>query len=643
MKNNKHKRTSTRLIAMLLSFIIIITLPGCELEPSNELEAGNDQEVAETSHPDDQSVVPADNVEDLPNATHEESTDIAGEELTLDEVQKNSIAMLNYLAVLSREINESKNSRLFLEEAYDSLINNTNPDKVNELTESHMSSLLDIIERYRMISVKRDRLQYIYDQNKAKALKESMPNPVALLSAVSSFDIKKLAASVAYMAVDSYSSYKSYNAEIDLQYMKDGWELDDEEAANLHDSRKRAFTFMIEIVREDNLPGELALNETSVKNFVECQNKTNNFEKTQFLESEKETYEAFGLYWLELANCYYEGGDYGKCLSAIRTYENLQADIFRKDYYFAQAIPNAIVAASEVYDEKQYIAEAERLLQLLCENTERDEWALRCFAAQTYIDLFNRTNNTNFLKKAYDLTLNNVTELIGEQRKQNETYLSEVQEVALPHPDVKSLKGEEKKTAKEENASAKEYNKALHKQRKTELAPVYEPLVLNLDILFAIADKLEISDSEKVKIDGILRGDDHIAFLSEQLENKYSFSPKKIGIEASFEKDTLTLPAACLSVNSTIVVSVTEAGKTTKYTDWTIKKVDRPTTDFDSFTATFESKKISDQAWSEKSVVEIEIIENSGSDNVSQNVVFNVCKYIHLPIISDIVQFEQVS
>ena len=218
MKNNKHKRTSTRLIAMLLSFIII-TLPGCELEPGNELEAGNDQEVAETSHPDDQSVVPTDNVEDLPNATHEESTDIAGEELTLDEVQKNSIAMLNYLAVLSREINESKNSRLFLEEAYDSLINNTNPDKVNELTESHMSSLLDIIERYRMISVKRDRLQYIYDQNKAKALKESMPNPVALLSAVSSFDIKKLAASVAYMAVDSYSSYKSYNAEIDLQYM----------------------------------------------------------------------------------------------------------------------------------------------------------------------------------------------------------------------------------------------------------------------------------------------------------------------------------------------------------------------------------------------------------------------------------------
>ena len=48
------------------------------------------------------------------------------------------------------------------------------PEKVNETTESHLSSLLDIIEKYRMITVKRDRLQYIYDQNKAKALKEAM-------------------------------------------------------------------------------------------------------------------------------------------------------------------------------------------------------------------------------------------------------------------------------------------------------------------------------------------------------------------------------------------------------------------------------------------------------------------------------------
>lgn len=42
----------------------------------------------------------------------------------LSDLQSNSITMLNYLSALTMEINVSKQSRLFLEEAYSSLINN---------------------------------------------------------------------------------------------------------------------------------------------------------------------------------------------------------------------------------------------------------------------------------------------------------------------------------------------------------------------------------------------------------------------------------------------------------------------------------------------------------------------------------------
>ena len=45
----------------------------------------------------------------------------------LDETQRNSISMLNHLAVLTQEINASQNSRMYLEEAYSMLINNTFP------------------------------------------------------------------------------------------------------------------------------------------------------------------------------------------------------------------------------------------------------------------------------------------------------------------------------------------------------------------------------------------------------------------------------------------------------------------------------------------------------------------------------------
>ena len=178
---------------------------------------------------------------------------IVEEEEELDEAQKNSIAMLNYLAFLAQQVNLSKNSRMFLEEAYASLIINTNPEKVNELTESHLSSLLDIIEKYRMINVKRERLQYLYNQNKAQAIREAMPNPIALLSATNARNLKQLAASAIYMAVDSVNSYQAYNDELESEFLQEGWTLDDDEADNLHDNRKRAFMYMLQIIREENL------------------------------------------------------------------------------------------------------------------------------------------------------------------------------------------------------------------------------------------------------------------------------------------------------------------------------------------------------------------------------------------------------
>lgn len=453
------------------------------------------------------------------------------EEEELNEVQKNSIAMLNYLAVLSKEIDASKNSRMFLEEAYASLINNTNPQKVNELTESHLSSMLDIIEKYRMISVKRERLQYIYNQNKAKRLKEAIPNPIGLLSTVNSFDLKRLAASAIYMAVDSYSSYQTYITENEQEFLQDGWVLDDEEAENLHESRKRAFMFMLEIVREDDLPGELALNESAVEKFVSWKNKTNNYQKIQFFESEKETYQAFGNYWLILADCYYESGDYEKCLEAMDKYEKLQANIFRKDYYFAQTLPKAIVAASEIYSDEEYISLAEKYLELMITNTESDDWSLRYFVAEIYLDLYAKTRNQIYIEKAYEIVLNNVNNLVAEQLAMNTVYLEDVKEVTIPED-----------ATKDEKKQIKEYNKFLKEQRKVELPPVYEPLVLNCDLLFALAGKLDINKDEKDQIEGILHESGEALFLSEALENQYTFSSDAMVFEAKFDKDMLVIP-----------------------------------------------------------------------------------------------------
>ena len=562
--------------------------------------------------------------------------------MALDEAQKNSIAMLNFLAVLSQEINSSKNSRMFLEEAYAALINNTNPEGVNELTESHLASLLDIIEKYRMITVKRDRLQYIYEQNKAKALKEAMPNPIALLSAVNSFDFKRLAASVIYMAVDSYSSYKAYNADLDLQYLQDGWELDDEEAENVHENRKRAFMFMIDIVREEHLPGKLALNESSVEEYVNWKNETNTYQKIQFFESQKSTYEAFGDYWLTLASCYYEHEDYKKCLECFDTYEELQADIFRKDYNLAKALPLAIVAAKEVYSKEEYVPVAERYLATLVENTENAEWSLKYFAAQMYMDLYAQTKNDNYLKSAYDLVINNVNYLVAEQKALNKEYMDPVKEVSLPADPSKDASKEESDSIKDEKKKIKEYNKALNERRKVELPPVYEPLVLNCDLLFGLAEEMQIPASERTKIEGILHQGGSALFYTKPVDNLYTFSPDEVAIDAGFDKDSLTMPVTCLSEKSFVRVTVTEGGQDSVYEDWQVKKVDRKSEDVDSFVVTLTSKACGKQSWSADSTVKVEIFDEEGSDRSPLAINFKVSSYKKIAVMPATVKFEQV-
>ena len=221
---------------------------------------------------------------------------VYAEEPELTSEQQNALAMLNYITVLTQEINASKNSRVYMEEAYSTLINNTYPNAVDSRTLNQMTGLLDTMENYRMVNVKRERLQYVYEQSQAQAIRAAIPNPLGLISTVHSFNPAKLVASIVYMAIDSYASYTAYTAAAEQQFLKDGWALDDEEAKVLHESRKGTFSYMVKMVNDNNLPGDLTLTEDTVSEFVRYKNNSNLVSRIQFLESNKRTYQPYGGY-----------------------------------------------------------------------------------------------------------------------------------------------------------------------------------------------------------------------------------------------------------------------------------------------------------------------------------------------------------
>lgn len=405
------------------------------------------------------------------------------------------------------------------------------------------------------------------------------------------------------MAIDSITSYTTYTSETELQFLKDGWALDDEEASVLHESRKSTFAYIINIVGEYDLPGDLTLTENSVEEFVKWKNNDNVVSRIQFLESNQTAYQSYGGYWLLLAQSYYDNGNFSKCLDAIHVYEGMNTRIFRKDYELAKVLPSVISAAEEVYSGAEYADAAVRYVQMLLGNTDHNDWALRYYAAQVYGDLFAQTNNDFYLKNAYDIALDNVNYLVSEQQRLNAAYLAPVQKTAVPKDATKS----EKKQI--ENA-----NKTLEETRKTELPPVYEPLRLNCDLLFSLADILKVSESEQQKIDGILHPNGTPIFLTETLDGQYWFlHDLKLDIantDIEFGGTAIILPATCCTSNTQITVSVQEANaeEPAVLTDWKVASVNRETEgELSTYHAVYTSEQAHHHDWQPGAAIQVDI------------------------------------
>lgn len=543
-----------------------------------------------------------------PDAASPEAAD--ADAVQLSETQRNAIAMLNYLTVLTQQISASKNSRLAMEQAYSILVNNIYPNSVDSRTLSQLDGLLDTMEGYRMVDVKRERLDYIYEQNKAQAIRAAVPNPLGLIATVNSFRPAKLATTIAYMAVDSITSYNSYTSEADLQHLKDGWELDDEEAEILHETRKGIFSYMVNMVGEYDLPGDLTLTESAVDEFVKRKDDENVVGRIRFLESNRATYQSYGGYWLTLAQSYYENGDYEKCLEALDSYEALDVRIFRKDYDLAQVLPLAIAAADEVQDDAEFTDTAARYTQLLLDNTENTDWALRYFAAQTCVELYSKTQDDYWLRQAYDVSLDNINYLVGEQRELNATWLAPIVEAEAPED-----------ATKEEKKQIKDYNASIRDTRKRELPPISEPLLLNCELLFALADELELTDAERAEVDGILHPNGEPIFLTQPLDARYSFDnsrqpPKAEELDISYDGTTLTLPADCTSADARITVRVKEQGTAVELMlwDWEVSKVERvDEEDVSSFTVTYASEEGKEHKWLPGARISIEFMPADGT------------------------------
>ena len=624
-----------RMIALMLVFVLTgcstSTMAPIDAQPSEPTTAPT-QEKTETE--------PEETTEPTTVPT-EAPTEPPEEELSVE--QKNAIAMLNYLALTTEEIHTTKNNRLLLEDIYTALLNEINPGSIDNITQDHLNNVRDVIKEFLNIEAKREQLQYIYNREKAAAMRAAIPNPLAVLSVTNSLDWKRLVTGVAFTVIDSYNNYKTANDNAEHEYFLSGWELDQEERNVILRNRDYTFNYMTDIVQEygtkDNKEklGKLTLNEKAIENFAEICAIDEVHRKIERLTYAEETYKLFGNYWLELADCYYTIGEYEQCLDCIAKYYELDISIFRQDFNIVPILPKAIVAAQTVYSGDEYITNVQAFADAIVDNASPDEWAVRYFAAQTYMDLYAKTGNRAHLETAYEIIKHNVTELIEEQISLNTIYLQDVQKVTLSNKQAKLLSEEEKE---QEQARIDAYNKALEDNRKVELPPIYEPLALNCELLFALAEELDISETEKQKIHSILQIDTSGIFLCTPLTNRYSFKNITSSSSIDLTKDQITIPANLLMQGASISVTVKHGGETTVFNDWTVSSVERADKTVSSFKAYYTSKQMSEFKWSADAEISIVISYGSYCDPIT--FMFKVKEYKDNWIFPDTVTFEKL-
>lgn len=628
------------ILIQIISLLLIFVLVGCNdsINPSNDMDDTTPNTNITEDTNADTSII-----ENSSNVTTDTSEDSM--EIELNDMQKNAIAMLYHLATTTETIRISKDNRVILEDVYTSLLNEINPGAIDERTQDYLDNIRIVIGDLLNIQSKREQLQYIHNQQKAAVIKEAVPDPLAILSMTNSVNWKKLTLNTVFTVVDSYNNYKAANNSADQEFILSCWELDDTQKEVIRNNRDACFNYMTDIVQQYGSDeskkelGKLTLNEKEITDFAEICAIDEVYRKIERLTSKEDTYKLFGNYWLELASCYFETENYEKCLNCISKYEDLGIDIFRQDFNIVLILPKAITAAREICSEEDYISNAQKFADAIIENSNDKDWSVRYFAAQTYMDLYAKTNKQAYLEKAYKVIKENVNLLIEEQNKLNETYLAEVQKITFDEKDFKKLRLS-KEEIKAEQKRIDEYNDSLKEKRKTELPPLYEPLVLNCDLLFALANELKIDNSEKTVINKILQTETNGVFLSDTINDKYCFDTTQNDYSVNLKKDKVIINANLLTQGSNITITVDDGKETTVLDDFTIKSVNRIGKTVDSFEAQYDSKKMRSYKWSSDAKIKIEISNGESFETVVLN--YKVKEYKGNWIFPDSVVFEKV-
>ena len=452
----------------------------------------------------------------------------------LTSVQRNAMALMNWLSVASVRIGISPGGRLLLDGIYSSLHNDVNRFSVDEKTLTYMEKMLDTIQNFRMFAEKRNHIQYILEQEESQAVWKGVAGALDDLK-IDSKDWVGSAGAPAPIAVGIINTaiqvgkgvltWQQARHDARMTSVNSGWDLDADESNELHKLQNANFRYTWEMARDFNLDGRWILTENTARRLVELEEETDDLTRLRMLEPMRDECTYCSSYWLMLAESYYNTGEWQKCLDAVDFYLSMDIGIFLRDRELAEAIPLAIGALSWLSrSDADFIKRAMPYLTQMRKNTPTDDWRLHISSAMIYLDFCLRTpkgqKNTRlgYYRAAWDEISLVLPGLVREQRRLNEAWLGGVVHVSVADGLTRAQKAEREA-----------YNRMLDERRKTEFPPIYEPLRLCIELLQEIREASPGTFegfAAEYRLDEILHRGNEVLFWNEYMENLSWFQRK---------------------------------------------------------------------------------------------------------------------
>ena len=481
-------------------------------------------------------------------------------------------------------------------------------EDISPTNSQYILDFRDDIEQFRSLDIKRERLEYIYNQKSSMAIASLVPNAISVATmAFASGNPKQAVIAVAGTALSSITNYLTAKEMAELEKIQSQWDIDDQASQAFNNLNNSIFSNLTALSTEYGFSRADYASIQTIQSFIEFVQNPDTTSQDIILKCVGTNYEKelklFSDYWRIVASAYYELGYYDKALESISHYEECYEKVFYHDPNYAQMLMIKAYCIDELaLDKKEIVDELVAIADGIIANISVEgDWIEKYYCYLLYLDITNYTNDESYLEKAFDILGDVFYINIESYSKDLDDYLSYnfVEEIisgldqTIASIDAQIAdKSEEKKNARSGErkdviqaeinslkAEKDEYKSNIEEQKKLakKTLPPSEYLLISLAYEYtSLADKLSLTESvdfvETMKKFRNVIQDEYTrtVFCGEaakiyNLATNYKFNYKVFGLGNPVDVMTFDVPLSYFTfINSDLsdmVISIFDAKK----------------------------------------------------------------------------------